>query len=68
MGKVVIMAEFPEIIKELVNKAKSDELRHFDLSSFMSDKSLEDVFKKIVRVQRLVFSHCVSAKQAAVTR
>jgi hypothetical protein len=49
---VVIMAEFPEIIKELVNKAKSDELRHFDLSSFMSDKSLEDVFKKIDKFMR----------------
>ena len=46
------MAEFPEIIKELVNKAKSDELRHFDLSSFMSDKSLEDVFKNIDKFMR----------------
>jgi hypothetical protein len=46
------MPQSPEIIKELINKAKSDELRHFDLSSFMSDKSLEDVFMNIDRSMR----------------
>lgn len=43
------MSEYPEIITGLINKAKSDELRHFNLSSFMSDTSLEDVFGKIDR-------------------
>jgi|GEM_PF-1555079 len=41
--------QYPEIIKEVTEKAKPDELRHFNLSSFMSDKSLEDVFEKIDR-------------------
>lgn len=41
------MSEYPEIITELIKRAESDEVRHFDLSSFMSDKSLEDVFGKI---------------------
>lgn len=43
------MSVYPEIITELIKKAKSDELRHFNLSSFMSDTSLEDVFGKIDR-------------------
>ena len=46
------MAELPEIITELISKAKLDEIRHFNLSSFMSDKSLEDVFKNIDRSMR----------------
>jgi hypothetical protein len=46
------MVQFPEIITELTNKARADELRHFDLSSFMSDKSLEDVFNNIDRSMR----------------
>ena len=45
-------AEYPEIIKEVTEKAKFDELRHFSLSSFMSDKSLEDVFEKIDRTMQ----------------
>ncbi|MCK4388750.1 MAG: hypothetical protein KAV83_00755 [Desulfobacterales bacterium] len=45
-------AEYPEIIKEVIEKANSDEIRHFDLSSFMSDKSLEDVFEKIDRTMQ----------------
>ncbi len=49
---MVIMVQFPEIITELTNKASFDELRHFDLSSFMSDKSLEDVFNNIDRSMR----------------
>jgi len=45
----------------------------FKLDSIIMIMKNKDVFKKIVRVQRfrvqdLVFSHCVSAKQAAVTR
>ena len=44
---MVIVVQFTEIITELTNKAKSDELRHFNLSSFMSGKSLEDAFKNI---------------------
>ena len=42
-----MIVEFPEIITELTGKAKSEELRHFDLSSFMSDKSLEDTFNTL---------------------
>ena len=34
------MPEYPEIITELIKRAESDELRHFDLSSFMSGSSL----------------------------
>ena len=41
------MPEYPEIITEMTKKAESHELRHFDLSSFMSGPSLEDVFEKI---------------------
>jgi hypothetical protein len=36
-----------QIITELVKKAQSDELRRFNLSSFMSDRSLEEVFQEI---------------------
>jgi len=50
-----MLPEYPEIIAELIEKAQSDELRHFDLCSFMSDKSLEDVFEEIPPV-RLVDS------------
>jgi hypothetical protein len=32
------MADYPEIIIEKIKKAKSDELRHIDLSSFMKDR------------------------------
>ena len=46
------MVEFPEIITELINKAKSDELRHFNLYSFMSGKSVEDVLKNIDKLMR----------------
>ena len=42
-----MLTEYPEIITELIKKAQSYELKHFDLSSFMSGKSLEDVFEKI---------------------
>ena len=41
------MQKYPEIIAELIRQAKSDEIRHFDPSSFMSGPSLEDVFEKI---------------------
>ena len=41
------MPEYPEIITEMTKKAQSDGLRPFNLSSFMSGPSLEDVFKKI---------------------
>ena len=47
-----MIVEFPEIITELTGKAKSEELRHFDLSSFMSGPSLEDVFNKIDKSMR----------------
>jgi len=42
-----IVTEYPEIINELTAKAESDELRLFNLSSFMSDRSLEYAFQKI---------------------
>jgi hypothetical protein len=42
-----MVAEYPEIIKELMAKAKSNELRRFNLSSFMSDRPLEEVFQGI---------------------
>jgi hypothetical protein len=41
------MPEYPEIITEMIKKAQSDGLRPFNLSSFMSGPSLEDVFEKI---------------------
>ncbi len=41
------MQKYPEIIAELITQAKSDEIRHFDLPSFMSGPSLEDVFVKV---------------------
>lgn len=49
-----MLPEYPEIIAELIEKAQSDELRHFDLCSFMSDKSLEDVFEKIDRTMKFL--------------
>ena len=42
-----IVAKYPEIINELTAKAESDELRLFNLSSFMSDRSMEYAFQKI---------------------
>lgn len=42
-----MVTEYPEIINELTAKAESDELRHLNLSSFMSDKSMEKVFAEI---------------------
>ncbi len=44
--------EYPEVIAELTEKAQADELRPFSLSSFMSDKTLEEVFQKIDRTMR----------------
>jgi hypothetical protein len=41
--------EYPVIISELIKGAKSDKSKHFNLSSFMSDKPFEDVFEKIDR-------------------
>ena len=52
-GTEIEMTEFPKIITELISKAEADELRHFDLSSFRSDKSLEEVFKNIDKSMRL---------------
>jgi hypothetical protein len=46
------MIEFPKIISELINSADEDELRHFDLFSFMSDRSLEEVLKNIDKSMR----------------
>ena len=40
-------SKYPEIITELIKYTKCNGLRHFDLSSFTSDKSFEDVFEKI---------------------
>jgi hypothetical protein len=37
--------QYPEIIAKMIRKAESDELRHFDLSFFMSGPSLEDIFE-----------------------
>lgn len=42
-------AQYPEIITELVKKARPDQLRPFSLSSFFSDKPLEEVLQKIDR-------------------
>ena len=44
-----MLADNHEIVTELIKKAKLDELMHFDLSSFMSDKPLKDIFEKIDR-------------------
>ena len=44
--------EYPEVIAELIEKAQAHELRGFHLSSFMSDKPLEEVFQKIDRTMR----------------
>jgi len=44
--------EYPEIIKELTKAAGTDQLRHFDLSSFMTGPSLKDVYEKIDRSMR----------------
>ena len=42
-------AEYPEIITELVENAQSDQLRPFSLSSFFSEKPLEEVFQEMDR-------------------
>ena len=47
-----MLAKYPEIIDELIKRAKSGELRSFNLSSFMSDKSLEKVFAEIDRAMK----------------
>jgi hypothetical protein len=47
-----MLAKYPEIIDKLIKRAKSGELRHFNLSSFMSDKSLEKVFAEIDRAMK----------------
>ena len=54
-----IMAEYPEIITEMTKRAESHELRHFDLSSFMSGPSLEQVFEQINKAMKF-FSVYVS--------
>jgi len=45
-----IVTEYPEIIKELTAKTESDELRRFNLSSFMSDRSLDMHFRKLTLI------------------
>jgi len=52
-----MLEKYPEIIEEVIKKAKFDELRHFNLSSFMSDKPLEEIFEKIDRSMEF-FSVC----------
>ena len=47
-----MLAKYPEIIDELIKRAKSGELRSFNLSSFMSDRSLEKVFAEIDRAMK----------------
>jgi len=59
MAEFTKMPEYPEIITELSKKAESDEVRHFSLSSFMPDKSLEYVFEKIDKTMKF-FSVYVS--------
>ena len=49
---MVVMSELPEIITELISKAKLDEPRHFDMFSLIPDKSLEDVFNNLDRSMR----------------
>ncbi|MGB9498221.1 MAG: hypothetical protein ACKVE4_00405 [Dissulfuribacterales bacterium] len=39
--------QYPEIITEMIDCAKSDELFRCNLSSFMSGKSLEDAYRNI---------------------
>lgn len=41
--------EHPNIIAELTKAAENDQLRHFDLSSFMTGPPLKEVYKKIDR-------------------
>lgn len=56
-----MLAEYPEIITELIKKEESHELRHLDLSSFMSGPSLDHVFEKIDKTMTF-FSVYVSMK------
>ena len=42
-----MLEKYPVIIEEVIKKTQSDELRCFNLSSFMSDKPLEEVFQEI---------------------
>ena len=41
------MSEFPEILIELANMAKSGELMQLDLSAFMTGPSLKEVYEEI---------------------
>jgi hypothetical protein len=47
-----MLAEYPEIITALITKTNSDESRPFNLSSFISDKRLEEVFEEIDKTMR----------------
>ena len=40
---------YPNIIAELTKAAENDQLRHFDLSSFMTGPPLKKVYEKIDR-------------------
>lgn len=44
--------EYPEVITELIVAAKLGKLRRFNLSSFMSSKPIDDMFKKIDKSMR----------------
>jgi len=44
--------EYPEIVAELIKKAQSDQLRPFSLSSFFSDKALDEVFQEMDRTMK----------------
>jgi hypothetical protein len=47
LKKKPVQENYPEIIIELVERATPDELAHFNLSSFFSEKPLEVVFEEI---------------------
>ncbi|MDO9527714.1 MAG: hypothetical protein Q7J27_00980 [Syntrophales bacterium] len=51
-GNMNMHSQYPKIITEITERAQRDELRHFDLSSFMSDINLYDVYQKIDRTMK----------------
>ena len=53
-----MLEKYPVIIEEVIKKTQSDELRCFNLSSFMSDKPLEEVFQEIDKDMKF-FSVCI---------
>ena len=50
-------SQYPEIITEIIERVQRDELRHFDLSSFMSDINLHDVYPRIDRTMNFFYDN-----------